>query len=120
MASTLPNLRHLQLLLEAQRRGSISAAARAAHLSQPAVTQAIAAVERWFGGELLRRGSLGLQASAAGQAALARIERTLGLLREGLAGLRAAANQSLRDITSAQLLALTQMAGQGSFAAAAA
>ena len=112
MNQALPNLRHLQLLLEVRRSGGISAAARSAHLSQPAVTQAIRAVEQWFGGELMTRGAGGLQANAAGQAAMLRIERTLGLLRDGLGG--------VRDMTAAQLLAFTQMAGQGSFAAAAA
>ncbi len=116
MNTSLPNLRHLQLLLGVLRRGSISEVARAAHLSQPAVTQAIAAVESWFGGELLWRSSGGMRASGAGVAAAARIERALALLQEGLSGARA----GLRDITSAQLLAFLQLAGHDSFAAAAA
>jgi len=120
MKASLPNLRHLQLLLEARRRGGISAAARAAHLSQPAVTQAVAAVESWFGGELLLRSAGGLRASTAGAAAAARIERALGLLQEGLAGLRMRAGGGLRDITTAQLSAFAQLAGHDSFAAAAA
>ena len=39
-AGAAPNLRHLVLFDQVVRRGSVSAAARAAHLSQPAVTQA--------------------------------------------------------------------------------
>jgi len=116
MKTPIPNLRHLQLLLGVLRRGSISEVARTAHLTQPAVTQAVAAAESWFGGELLWRSTGHLRASAAGAAAAVRIERALALLQEGLAGARG----GLRDITSAQLLAFLRLAGHDSFAAAAA
>lgn len=116
MKPPIPNLRHLQLLLDVLRRGSVSLAARAAHLSQPAVTQAIAAAESWFGGELLWRSTGHLRASAAGMAAAARIERALALLQEGLAGMHG----GLRDITSVQLWAFLRLAGHDSFAVAAA
>ena len=46
---TAPNLRHLQLFDQVVRRGSVSAAARAAHLSQPAVTQAVGHIEAVLG-----------------------------------------------------------------------
>ena len=72
MNRPLPNLRHLGLFLEVVRRGSISAAARAAHLSQPAVTQAVAAVEAALGGKLLLRSVQGLQPTPAGLAVAAR------------------------------------------------
>ncbi len=124
MNRPLPNLRHLGLFLEVVRRGSISAAARAAHLSQPAVTQAIAAVESTLGGELLARGGQGLQPTPAGQAVAVRAERALRLLRGVLTAMRTgdreARQEALRGITAAQLDALVRVAEHGSFAAAAA
>jgi len=48
-----PNLGHLRVFWEAARLGGVSSAARAVHLSQPAVTQAIHAVERVIGAQLL-------------------------------------------------------------------
>ena len=47
-----PNLRHLVLFDQVVRRGSVSAAARATHLSQPAVTQAVAHIEAALGARL--------------------------------------------------------------------
>ncbi len=45
---TVPNLRHLQAFHEVMATGSISAASVRMHLTQSAVTQAIAAIERYF------------------------------------------------------------------------
>jgi DNA-binding transcriptional LysR family regulator len=124
MTPLLPNLRHLQLYLEVTRRRSISATARETHLTQPAVSQAIAAVELALGGDLFQRHSRGLEPSPAGQAVAKRVERALGLLEDGLAGARGSGRRSrredLRGITATQLLALMQVAGHDSFAAAAA
>ena len=47
------------------RRGSVSGAARAAHLSQPAVTQAVAQVEAALGARLLHRSYSGLELTGA-------------------------------------------------------
>ncbi len=124
MRDPLSNLRHLAMFLEAGRAGSISAAARRGHLSQPAVTQAVAAVEAWLGGQLLRRGPSGLKPTAAGEAAARRIERALGHLLEGLSGPRGRSREhradALRGIGASQLLAFAEVAGAGGFAAAAA
>jgi DNA-binding transcriptional LysR family regulator len=124
MNRPLPNLRHLGLFLEVVRRGSVSAAARAAHLSQPAVTQAVAAVEAALGGKLLLRSVQGLQPTPAGLAVAARAERALLQLRELLTAMRGrgreARPEALRGITAAQLDALVRVTEHGSFAAAAA
>src|SRR5205823_5620821 len=61
-----PNLRHLMLFDQVVRRGSVSAAARAAHLSQPAVTQAVAQVEAALGARLLHRSYSGLELTSFG------------------------------------------------------
>ena len=72
-----PNLRHLQAFREVARLGSVSAAARSVHISQPAVTQAIAGLET-----LLRLAAArcavapACRSPGAGEICLARIERS--------------------------------------------
>ncbi len=126
MKLSLPNLKHLQLFLEVVRRGSVSGAARGMHLSQPAVSQALASIEAHMGGDLLIRSPAGLQVNSAGEAVAARVGRALALLEEPLAALRGrdtgprgALRGALRGITAAQLDALVGVGEQGSFAAAA-
>src|SRR5215472_5126947 len=84
----MPNLRHLVLFDEVVRRGSVSATARAAHLSQPGVTQAVSHIEAALGARLMRRSYSGLALTGPGHAAAARIERALQMLREALLALR--------------------------------
>jgi len=62
----------------------VSAAARSVHISQPAVTQAIAGLERFFGAPLLLRRSTGVSLTSAGAICLARIERSMSQLREAV------------------------------------
>ena len=119
-----PNLRHLVLFDEVVRRGSVSAAARAAHLSQPAVTQAVAQVEAALGARLMQRSYAGLALTGAGRAAAQRIERVLQMLREALSAVRPRVpggqeDEVLRGITSTQLQALMAVAEAGAFARAA-
>ncbi|HYX74307.1 MAG TPA: LysR family transcriptional regulator [Steroidobacteraceae bacterium] len=119
-----PNLRHLVLFDQVVRRGSVSAAARAAHLSQPAVTQAVAHIELALGARLLERSHLGLALTGSGHAAAQRIDRALQMLREALIGLRSrsatvASAEVLSGITSTQLNALIAVVEEGAFARAA-
>ena len=120
----MPNLRHLVLFDQVVRRGSVSAAARAAHLSQPAVTQAVSHIEDALGARLMHRSYSGLALTAAGHAAAARIERALQMLRDVLFPVRArSANGATEDvlsgITSTQLHALIAVVEAGAFARAA-
>ena len=80
-----PNLRHLNAIREVARHGSISAAARHVHLSQPAITQAIAGIEDRLDTRLFRRSSSGMIPTRAGQSFAARIERALAELQTGAA-----------------------------------
>jgi LysR family transcriptional regulator, regulator for genes of the gallate degradation pathway len=121
---TTPNLRHLALFDSVVRRGSVSAAARAAHLSQPAVTQAVGHIEEALGARLLRRSYSGLALTGAGHAAAQRIDRALQMLREALLAVRtrsanAASADVLSGITSTQLNALIAVVEEGAFARAA-
>src|SRR5262245_64747711 len=102
----LPNLRHLNTFREVARLGSISAAARAVHISQPAVTQAIAGLARYFGAPLVMRSSTGMTPTPAGKLVVARVERALVQLRDAFG--------ETRLLSSAQLDALCAVVEHGS------
>ncbi|HEY0941206.1 MAG TPA: LysR family transcriptional regulator [Steroidobacter sp.] len=112
---TLPNLRHLQAFHEVVATGSISAAALRMHLTQSAVTQAIAAIERHFGVSLFTRHPTGMQPTAAGRICDERVQRALTQLRDGLQELAgselgaAEREQLFRRITGAQLSSLVKL-----------
>ena len=108
------NLRHLQAFRQVARLGSVSAAARAVHISQPAVTQAIAGLERFFNSPLLLRRSTGVALTRAGEICLARIERSLNQLRDALGDANAE-----RLVRSTQLEALDAVVQHGNFSVAA-
>lgn len=120
----LVNLRHLHAFCEAARLQSISGAARQVHLSQPAITQAIASVEHYFGARLLDRSSSGVALTQAGGVCLDRALRALSVLQEGVveasggSAVRAAANWA-RQIRAAHLDALISVVQHRNFSAAA-
>ena len=60
------NLHLLRLFTVVAEQGSISLAARAAHISQPAVTKAIQELEKQVGVPLLERGARGVRLTQAG------------------------------------------------------
>ena len=120
------NLRHLHAFHEVARLGSISAASQSVHLTQPAVTQAIAGLERYFGAALFVRSSAGVKLTHAGEICAERIERALAQLREGVAELTGASSrnsvngeQLTRLIRSAQLHALAALVEHRNFSRAA-
>jgi len=117
------NLRHLHLFREVARLGSVIAAARADNLSQPAVSQAIAALERHFGAPLLVRQSTGVSLTVAGDICLARIERALLQLREAVAEVTrvggATRPDTERRLRTRQLVALGAVVEHGTFSSAA-
>lgn len=122
MTGSIPNLRHLSVLSSVARLGSVSAAARAAHLSQPAVTQAIGALEREFDRSLFARTAQGMEPTEAGRLCAERVARVLQRIAEAIS---AAAPQGrgsgevLHGITSRQLQALVAVVESGGFGAAA-
>jgi DNA-binding transcriptional LysR family regulator len=65
------DVRRLLTFRTVARERSFSAAARALFLTQPAVSQQVAALERELGGRLLERGPKGLSLTAAGTVVLA-------------------------------------------------
>ncbi len=68
MGEQVPNLRHLAAFLEVAQRRNISQASGHIHLSQPAITQAIAKLERDLGVELFERGPTGMEPTEPGKA----------------------------------------------------
>ncbi len=121
MDNLLVNLRHLRALQAVAREGGFSAAARALHLSQPAVTQAVTALERYFAASLFERSAQGAIATAAGHLCIERINRAMQHLKEGMSEtLKGATDDSaLRLVTATQLHALLTVMDEGGFGAAA-
>jgi LysR family transcriptional regulator, regulator for genes of the gallate degradation pathway len=116
------NLRHLHTFGEVARLGSVSAAARAVHISQPAVTQAVAGVERYFGVALLTRSNTGVALTAAGELCARRIERSISHLRDAVAELTRSRNfdfDATRLMRSAHLHALSAVVEHRNFSLAA-
>lgn len=100
------NIRHLAALAAVVRTGSVSAAARAVNLTQPAVTQGIAKLERLFGFPLFKRSPAGLSPSDEARLLAERAEAALRLI-------------GTRNATAAQIRAFVALAQAGSYAGAA-
>lgn len=122
-----PNLRHIRIFHASVRFNSLSKAAEAIHLSQPAASQAVAKLERQFGGSLLERHGSGVVATPRGAILARRCQRVLDLLRaagtylarQPRAGKRVAQDLMEVQATIAHLQALSFFAETGSFTAAA-
>jgi LysR family transcriptional regulator, regulator for genes of the gallate degradation pathway len=80
----LPSLRQLHVFEAVARHKSIGRAAALVNLSQPAVTQAIASLERRVGVALFERGRGGSYLTDFGKILLARTERLFDFIRQGL------------------------------------
>ena len=127
MWEQVPNLRHLAAFLEVAGRRNISQASEHIHLSQPAITQAIAKLERDLGVELFERGSAGMEPTEPGKLYAARVKCALGYLQTGAREtLRIGAKKRSggfgnfdRLLTVAQLRALAAVSKTGNFSLAA-
>ncbi len=123
----LPNLRHLKCFYEVGIQKGIGRAALKVHLSQPAVTQAIAGLEKRLGLTLFDRLPDAMLLTDAGQILHVRVGRLLHLLAGGareagrIAGRnRERANQGFQaHLTASQLRALRALAQAGNFSQAA-
>lgn len=99
------NLRHLRAIVEINRCGSISGAAYAVNLTQPAITQALARLESTLGQPLFLRRADGMTATAAADLLVPRAEAALAQIAS-------------TRVTMAQLRALVAIADAGSYAGA--
>jgi len=96
------NLRHLASLAATARLGSLSAAAQAISLTQPALTQGLAKLERQFGEPLFERRPGGMVATLPTQVLAPRIEAALAYIASP-------------RVTLAQMRALIALADAGSY-----
>lgn len=117
------NLRHLRAFCDVAATGSISAASPRVHLSQPAITQAIAKLEQKLAANLFVRTSSGMIATEAGRTMAHRSRRALDFLRTGADSIDNRRGSSFARfdqlVTGAQLRALIAVAEAGNFSLAA-
>ncbi|MDL2082165.1 LysR family transcriptional regulator [Streptomyces sp. GXMU-J15] len=80
-------IRAMRAFVTVVEEGSLSAAARRLHISQPALSQTVSALEREFGQQLLTRSSTGVRATETGlmllgeaRAVLARHDQALAIM----------------------------------------
>lgn len=105
------NFRHLRAFREVANTKSVSLASQRVYLSQPAITQAIAKLERTLGTSLFDRHSEGMFTTQEGELFLDRVNRALDHLRTGSneaarLGLKKSAR---RQGNFDQLLTMTQL-----------
>jgi LysR family transcriptional regulator of gallate degradation len=113
------NLRHVRGMIAVQEHGSISAAAMAVSLSQPALTQGILKLENQLGQVLFERRSGGITPTAAGELVLERATASLRHLTAGSRLIAGVAFEPDRRMTMTQLRAFLGLFKAGSFTAAA-
>jgi DNA-binding transcriptional LysR family regulator len=116
------NLRHLRALSAIAARGSMSSAADAVSLSQPALTQGLAKLERQLGVSLFERRPDGMRATPEGAMLAERAGAALGHLATGGRGPTRGARGFARPemlMTATQLRAFLALADAGSFVGAA-
>ncbi|NOW48747.1 DNA-binding transcriptional LysR family regulator [Novosphingobium sp. SG751A] len=113
------NLRHLRALLYIAEKGSITAAADSVSLSQPALTQGLAKLERQFGYTMFERRSGGMVPTPMGAIVIERTRAALDHLSHATKGLSAVFQYPERLMTMTQLQAFLALVEAGGFAAAA-
>jgi DNA-binding transcriptional LysR family regulator len=106
MSDRPPNIRHYAALAATVRHGSLTRAARAVNLTQPALTQAIAGLEAALGVTLFDRGPSGMSATEPALLLAPRAEAAI-------------AHIGSPRVTGTQLRAFLALAKAGSYAGAA-
>lgn len=101
------NLRHLRAMSAVTRLGSVSLAAQAVSITQPAITQAVARLEKLLGLPLFERRPNGMEPTVEARQLSARIDVALAYVGSN-------------RVTMAQLRALLALGEAGSYSAAAA
>lgn len=113
-----PNIRHLRLLEIAEREGSLTRAAQAVNITQPAASQAIAKLARIFEAPLLERVGNAAVATEEGRIVSQRARRALMHLRDSTLLTRERARQMNDDlleryasVTQLRVMALYALTG---------
>ena len=126
-ALPVPSFRQLLIFETVARTENVSQAAAEIHISQPAVTQAIARLEQDVGAQLFRRRNTGCYLTEAGEILQRRTARLFAQLDGGLAELEVGTSRvgasdyrsTERKLSRPQIRALLAIAENGTFAAAA-
>ena len=95
----MAKFRYLQFVYALAREGSFKGAALELHVSQPALSKGIAALEREYGMQLFDRSTRPLQPTAAGRLVLAEAERCLQgqeVLRQKLMAIKGLSSRQIR------------------------
>ena len=127
MWTDIPNLRHLRAFVATVRFGGATRASEQIHLSQPAITQALAKLEARLGAKLLASGADGMKPTEVGTLFYDRAIRAFALIESGAReAMRGEARRSGKGfqhfeqlITTAQLRALAAMQFNRNFTLAA-
>jgi LysR family transcriptional regulator, regulator for genes of the gallate degradation pathway len=125
MQPAQPNLRHLRAFCEVAEHRSITQASEHVYLSQPAITQAIAKLERQLNSQLFERLSDGMYPTEAGRLYAQRAGRALELIRHGcqeavkLGAESACQRKTEQMLTATQLISLIAVADARNFSLAA-
>ncbi|WP_029131680.1 LysR family transcriptional regulator [Sedimenticola selenatireducens] len=80
----IPNIRHLRVFMEVAENKSISKASEKVFLSQPAITQAIAKLEKMLDTSLFQRRSDGMYVTESGRVFVERVRRSMEMITEGV------------------------------------
>ena len=112
------NLRHLQAVSTVASAGGVNRAAELIGISQPALTQGLAKLERQVGWKLFERSGTGMSPTEAGQILAARIDRAFGYLQKGLSKRApdALGRRRVNRLTMSQVTGFLALARAGSFA----
>lgn len=105
MTGSIPNIRHLAAFAATVRHGSVTRAARAVHLTQPALTQAIRGLEASLGTSLFERGAAGMMPGPPALLLAPRVEEALAQIGSS-------------RVTGTQIKAFVAVARAGSYAGA--
>ncbi len=127
MTANFPNIRHLRAFREVAHLRSINKASKSVHLSQPAITQAIAKLEKKLDVSLFDRHAEGMEITEQGTLFLDRVESALEHLKNGAGksaqiGLKRKTGRTLpfdHAISGVQLRALIAVSDAGNFSLAA-
>ncbi|MFF5938811.1 LysR substrate-binding domain-containing protein [Streptomyces sp. NPDC012508] len=92
------DVRHLQVLRSIAQEGSLAAAGRALHYSQPTITHHLASLEAHFNAQLVQRGPRGATLTELGEALLPHAEAVLERLRHAELEVRNLAERGMRTI----------------------
>ncbi|WP_375202803.1 LysR family transcriptional regulator [Hyphococcus sp.] len=117
-----PNLWHLHVFREIIQRGSVTGAAAALGLTQPAASQALKGLNDHYSTALTARRKDRIAATKEGEILLARAAAALNLLAEGVreaAGPKANPAQMLRAMSARRLETLVSIVRHGGFSGAA-